>query len=137
MTDERGTGGSNAALVKRRDSADLDLVNNVGEFPRNLEDRRNAIENESTMTFDCEIKKGHRMKERTTTLTCIVVFTVSTGIRKIRNSAAAVLAATVLMPTLMSLVASMESRRVSTPVLAAVSPKRDIGPWIRAGATPR
>ena len=57
MTDERGTGGSNAALVKRRDSADLDLVNNVGEFPRNLEDRRNAIENESTMTFDCEIKR--------------------------------------------------------------------------------
>lgn len=57
MTDECGTGGSNTSLVKHRDSADLDLVNNVGEFSRNLEDRRNAIDNE--LTFDCEIIGTH------------------------------------------------------------------------------
>ena len=58
----------------------------------------------------------------------MVVLTVSTGMRKIRNNAANVLAATVLIPTLMSLVASMESKRVSIPVLAAVSPNRERGP---------
>jgi hypothetical protein len=36
MTNERGTGGGNAALVKGGNSAYLDLVNDVGKFPRNL-----------------------------------------------------------------------------------------------------
>jgi hypothetical protein len=67
----------------------------------------------------------------------MVVLTVSMGIRKIRNPAAAADAATVLIPTPMSLVESRELRSVSTPVFAAVSPKRERGPWKRAGSTPR
>ena len=63
--------------------------------------------------------------------------TRTTGIKKMRNAAAAALAVAVFHPTLRSFVASMEFIRVNIPVLAAVSPNRDIGPWINAGRTPR
>lgn len=57
--------------------------------------------------------------------------------RKMRHPAAAVEAKPVLTPTGRFLVASNSLSRVSVPALAAVSPKRDIGPWISAGAMPR
>ena len=63
--------------------------------------------------------------------------TVSTGIKKIRKSAAATLAEIVLTPTLRSRVLSMLFIKVNIPVLAAVSPNRDNGPWINAGNKPR
>ena len=63
--------------------------------------------------------------------------TVSTGIRKIRHPAAAPEAATVLTATGRSFVAATLSSSVRTPVLAAVSPNRLMGPWMRAGRTPR
>jgi len=65
------------------------------------------------------------------------VLTVSIGIMAMRNRAADAEAATVLNPTAMSLVWSRLLSSVKTPVLAAVSPKRDSGPWKRAGRTPR
>jgi hypothetical protein len=67
----------------------------------------------------------------------MVVLTVSMGIMTMRNKAAAVDAATVLKPMLISLVASRELSMVRIPVLAAVSPKRLRGPWAKAGRTPR
>jgi hypothetical protein len=67
----------------------------------------------------------------------MVVLTVSIGIKRIRNNAAATLAATVLNPTFKFCVVSNESKNVNIPVLAAVSPNRDSGPWINAGNTPR
>ena len=63
--------------------------------------------------------------------------TVSTGIKKILHPAAAAEAHIVLAATGRSLVDSTLSSRVRTPVFAAVSPNRLIGPWIRAGRTPR
>jgi len=64
----------------------------------------------------------------------MVVFTVSMGIITIRNKAAAILAATVLKPTLRSLVDSRLFMAVKTPVLAAVSPNRLSGPaMVRVG----
>jgi hypothetical protein len=62
---------------------------------------------------------------------------LTTGIKKIRKSAAATLALAVLYATFKSFVDSMESNNVSIPVLAAVSPNRDNGPWTNAGRTPR
>ena len=70
-------------------------------------------------------------------VTCIVVLIVSMGIKKIRNTAAEAEDATVLTPTPKSLVESRLFKSVRIPVLAAVSPKRDSGPWKRAGRTPR
>ena len=64
-------------------------------------------------------------------------FQLTTGIRKIRNAAAAKLAVAVLYATFKSFVASIESSNVSMPVLAAVSPKRESGPCIKAGSSPR
>jgi hypothetical protein len=61
-------------------------------------------------------------------VTCMVVLTVSTGIKKMRHTAAAADADTVLRPTLRLRVDSYESIKVSIPVLAAVSPNRDRGP---------
>ena len=52
-------------------------------------------------------------------VTCMVVLTVSMGMRKMRKSAAAVDAATVLAATGKSLVCSIEFKAVKTPVLAA------------------
>ena len=52
-------------------------------------------------------------------VTCMVVLTVSMGMRKMRKSAAAVDAATVLAATGKSLVCSMLFKAVKTPVLAA------------------
>ena len=59
------------------------------------------------------------------------------GMRKIRHKAAATEAQSVFAPTGRFLVESYDSIRANTPVLAAVSPNRDIGPWISAGPTPR
>eukprot|EP00751_Fragilariopsis_kerguelensis_P015623 CAMPEP_0170836774 /NCGR_PEP_ID=MMETSP0734-20130129/2369_1 /TAXON_ID=186038 /ORGANISM="Fragilariopsis kerguelensis, Strain L26-C5" /LENGTH=52 /DNA_ID=CAMNT_0011203829 /DNA_START=473 /DNA_END=631 /DNA_ORIENTATION=+ len=51
--------------------------------------------------------------------------------------AAAAEAANVLAATGKSFVLSKLSNMVNTPVLAAVSPKRESGPWTKAGNTPR
>ena len=56
--------------------------------------------------------------------------------RKIRNIAAEADAAIVLTPIGKFCVDSMELSAVMTPVLAAVSPNRESGPWMSAGATP-
>ena len=68
--------------------------------------------------------------------TCMIVLQASIGMSTIRKPAAAVDAARVLMPTGRLVVASKLSSRESVPALAAVSPKRDSGPWKRAGARP-
>ena len=62
---------------------------------------------------------------------------ITHGMRKIRHKAAATEAQRVFAPTGRFLVESYDSIKASTPVLAAVSPNRDIGPWISAGPTPR
>ena len=69
-------------------------------------------------------------------VTCMVVLTVSMGMRKIRKRAAAALAAMVFSPTFKSLVDSRLFKAVKTPVLAAVSPNRLSGPCNKAGRTP-
>jgi len=53
------------------------------------------------------------------------------------NRPAATEQPTVLAAILQCSVVSRESRSVSIPVLAAVSPNRDSGPWTRAGSTQR
>jgi hypothetical protein len=58
----------------------------------------------------------------------MVVLNVSTGIRKIRNNAAATDAATVFKETGSFSVYSNESIKAKVPVFAAVSPKRESGP---------
>ena len=62
---------------------------------------------------------------------------LTTGIKKMRNAAAAALALIVFNPTFKSFVLSIEFINVIIPVLAAVSPNLDNGPWISAGSTPR
>lgn len=57
--------------------------------------------------------------------------------RKMRHAAAHPEAAAVLIPTGRFCVESNESSKVSIPELAAVSPKRERGPWKSAGPTPR
>ena len=69
--------------------------------------------------------------------TCMVVLSVSMGMRKMRKMAAAAEAPTVLTIGLVPLSSSTESKIVMIPVLAAVSPKRERGPCTRAGSTPR
>ncbi len=55
-----------------------------------------------------------------------MVFRASMGMMQILHEPAAQEAAPVLRATGMS----YGARRVNTPALAAVSPKREIGPWI-------
>lgn len=69
--------------------------------------------------------------------TCIVVLSASTGMRKMRKAPAAAEAQAVLTGMGRLRVDSDSSSSVSTPALAAVSPKRLMGPWISAGPTPR
>lgn len=57
--------------------------------------------------------------------------------RKIRQSAAETDAPMVLTQMGRFLVESYDSINARTPVLAAVSPNRDMGPWTKAGPTPR
>ena len=66
----------------------------------------------------------------------MIVLQASIGISTIRKPAAAVDAARVLTPTGRFVVESKLSSRESVPALAAVSPKRDRGPWKSAGARP-
>ena len=74
--------------------------------------------------------------ERTGEATCMIVLQASIGMSTIRKPAAAVDAARVLTPTGRFVVESKLSSRESVPALAAVSPKRDSGPWKSAGARP-
>ena len=59
------------------------------------------------------------------------------GMRATRQVAAVADAATVFTATGSDRVLSYESSSVSTPVLAAVSPNRESGPWNSAGPIPR
>ena len=59
---------------------------------------------------------------------CIVVLTVSTGVRIIRKAAAAKLAKTVFTSAGSFFMKLFDSRRASMPALAAVSPNRETGP---------
>jgi hypothetical protein len=66
----------------------------------------------------------------------MVVLNVSMGMSRMRNKAAPTDASTVLAATGRFSVDSKASRAASTPVLAAVSPKRLRGPCRRAGMRP-
>jgi hypothetical protein len=62
-----------------------------------------------------------------------VVLTVSIGINRILNAAAENEANRVFTPTGIEAVEEDESKRARAPAFAAVSPKRERGPWRRAG----
>jgi hypothetical protein len=66
--------------------------------------------------------------------TCSVVLNVSTGVSAMRHEAPPTLASAVFTAT--GLPGKKASMRASTPVLAAVSPKRDIGFCTIAKLTP-
>ena len=63
---------------------------------------------------------------------CIVVFTVSTGVRIILNAAAAALANTVFASAGKFFKYLFDFSSARMPTFAAVSPKRDTGPWTSA-----
>ena len=69
--------------------------------------------------------------------TCRIVLHASIGMRKTRKPAAAAEAATVFTAAGRSAVFGLASHRAIIPALAAVSPKRESGPWKRAGPRPR
>jgi hypothetical protein len=58
------------------------------------------------------------------------------GVRIILNAAAASDAKTVLNKGCMCLRYEFEPNKANIPALAAVSPKRDTGPWMRAALIP-
>ena len=66
----------------------------------------------------------------------MVVLTVSTGVKIILKHAAAKLAKTVLTSVGSFFIKVLLSKRARIPALAAVSPKRDTGPWMSAAERP-
>lgn len=69
--------------------------------------------------------------------TCMMVFTVSTGVEITLHALAHADANKVLTPTGRFLVVSKCSVMVRANPLAAVSPNLLMGPWISAGRSPR
>ena len=67
----------------------------------------------------------------------MMVFAASMGMRKTRKPAAAADAVIVFAAAGRFCVVSKESHRAIMPAFDAVSPKRESGPWNRAGPTPR
>ena len=67
---------------------------------------------------------------------CMVVLSVSIGTRIILKSAPAIDAKTVFNGEGSLFKKGLEDRSARIPTFAAVSPKRAIGPWIRAGRRP-
>merc|ERR1719424_371180 len=66
-----------------------------------------------------------------------MVLHASMGIRKMRKLAAAADEATDFTAVGRFFVSARESSSAIMPALEAVSPKRERGPWMRAGPTPR
>lgn len=66
----------------------------------------------------------------------MIVLQASTGMSTILKRAAEEEAARVLTPTFKWAVVSKLSSKAKVPAFAAVSPKRERGPWKRAGARP-
>lgn len=68
--------------------------------------------------------------------TCIIVLTVSTGVKKILNSPATTEPPAALTITGNLRVLSKESIKARNKVLEKVSPNRDNGPYSKAGVSP-
>lgn len=99
----------------------------------------------STSAHEAQSSSNDRDRTRTLCLrilspsfpsVCIVVLTVSTGVKTILNAAAAALAKTVLINDGRFFRYPLLERSARMPAFAAVSPNRESGPWMSAAVSP-
>ena len=121
---ERCCSGSNRAIPQGTNTILLDL-RRVGQ--PNLAHEYLFRE---TRTLDLKIVKPAFPS------VCIVVLTVSIGVKIIRKQAAATAANMVLTRLGNCLMYEFDCRSARMPTFAAVSKNRETGPWIRAAVRP-